>query len=116
MEIRFLPLGEDYSTVTAKAVCARDDSHVLEETALVKEEISEQPDCTKTGLRILTAEFEHEVFKPQTLKQEVPALGTTSVSGRKNRMRQGITGFGSARAAMKHSDWRSRTKTVSIMI
>jgi len=67
--------SEDYSTVTVKAVCARDDSHVLEETALVKEEISEQPDCTKTGLRILTAEFEHEVFKPQTLKQEVPALG-----------------------------------------
>ena len=67
--------SDDDSKVTAKMTCLRDHSHVQseEENAKVTEE--QQATCEADGKKVLTAEFENEVFETQTKETAIPALG-----------------------------------------
>ena len=79
------PLGHDYGTpeyvwsednavCVAKAVCARDKTHVLEEkrTAAVRRN---DPTCTEDGVAVYYAHFENECFEAQTKTVVLPATG-----------------------------------------
>ena len=68
--------AEDYSTVTAKRVCAciPDDPHTEIETVSVREDIKTPVTCEQDGRSILTAVFTNEAFEVQTREITRPAL------------------------------------------
>ena len=66
---------EDGYTVTARAVCETDSTHVLTETAAANLAVSAEPGCEETGTGLYTAVFENELFTTQTKEAEIPATG-----------------------------------------
>jgi hypothetical protein len=67
--------AEDNSTVTATAVCANDETHVITETVNTTYEVTTPPTATEDGLGTWTAVFENELFQPQTKTEVLPATG-----------------------------------------
>ena len=65
--------NEDNSSVTATAVCANDESHVVTETVNTTSEVTTDPGCEETGVRTYTAVFTKEPFTAQTKEVEIPA-------------------------------------------
>ena len=66
--------AEDYSTVTAKAICKHDESHVISETVKTTVKTTE-PTCETAGSKTYTAAFTNKKFYTQTKTIEIPALG-----------------------------------------
>lgn len=78
--------AEDLSTVTATAVCRRDETHVMTETVHTTIE-AEPATYTATGRVIYSAVFENPFFATQTQETVIPALtAEVSVSGYKYRL------------------------------
>ncbi|MBQ6655118.1 MAG: BspA family leucine-rich repeat surface protein [Erysipelotrichaceae bacterium] len=67
--------SEDNRTVTAWAVCTRDENHVLEETVNVIISTYKAATCETTGVDIYTAVFSNSIFRTQTKTVITPALG-----------------------------------------
>ncbi|MBR6157467.1 MAG: DUF4214 domain-containing protein [Lachnospiraceae bacterium] len=67
--------AEDNSSVTAKAVCEHDKSHVITETVKTTEEVTTEPTCEEAGEKTYTAAFESELFQTQTKTEVIEALG-----------------------------------------
>ena len=58
--------SEDYSKVTATAICDNNPEHVLTETVNTTSKVSKPATCLEKGETTYTAEFENEIFKTQT--------------------------------------------------
>ncbi|MBR4429165.1 MAG: hypothetical protein IKS78_07390, partial [Clostridia bacterium] len=71
--------SEDLKQVTASAVCAFDETHVLSETVETAYEITESPSCTAPGLGVYTAVFSNGHFEAQEKQVPVQALGHDTV-------------------------------------
>ena len=69
--------SEDNKQVTAKAVCANDDSHVITETADTTYEVTAEPTAEKEGTGVYTAAFDNKAFEKQTREVTIPATGHT---------------------------------------
>lgn len=67
--------ANDYSTVTAKAVCAGDASHVEEEAAKTVYTVTAMPTGDKAGTGTYTATFKNARFSAQTKTVDIPATG-----------------------------------------
>ncbi len=67
--------AEDYSSVTATHVCARDESHVETETVDVTEIIASEAGCELSGKKVCIADFVNAAFKTQMKTVVIPALG-----------------------------------------
>ena len=67
--------SEDYSVVSATAVCANDNSHVVTETVRTNSEETIPVTCEKDGLRTYTALFTKSPFTTQTKTETIPATG-----------------------------------------
>ncbi|MBR4444894.1 MAG: leucine-rich repeat protein, partial [Solobacterium sp.] len=65
--------ASDNSSVTAKAVCEHDESHVISETVKTTVKTVE-PTCETAGSTTYTATFTNELFSEQTKAVEIPAL------------------------------------------
>ncbi len=71
--------AEDYSSVTATRVCARDPSHIETATNDAPGFDSRKADCTTDGVLRYTAAFaQNSPFTPQQVQIIVPALGHDS--------------------------------------
>ena len=66
--------GEGYLTCTAKAVCANDPSHVIEETVKAHVETTD-PTCTEDGKIVYSVVFSSRRFYAQTKEVPIPAPG-----------------------------------------
>ena len=77
----FYAWAENYSRVTASAVCANDASHVAVETAETSYEVKTPPTADAPGVGVYTASFENELFETQTKEVPIPKLGAPSVNG-----------------------------------
>ncbi|MBQ7184851.1 MAG: leucine-rich repeat protein [Clostridia bacterium] len=73
--------AEDFSTVTAKRICANDTAHEETETVNTVETQKQAPTCTEAGLSdFVTEAFENAAFAVQTRTDAaVPALGHAEV-------------------------------------
>ncbi len=71
----------DYSTVTATRVCARDEEHWETETVGTVHDLVTAPTDTEPGAyRIVSKNFQNEAFEVQIQpEQDIPALGTLNV-------------------------------------
>ena len=70
--------AKDCSTVTAKRVCANDDSHVQEETVSVTAKITKAATCTEAGIKTwTTATFSNAAFEVQQKTAAIAAKGHT---------------------------------------
>ena len=58
--------SEDSSTVTARRVCRRDESHEESETAETTAEVTQEATCESEGKTTYTAEFKNEAFESQS--------------------------------------------------
>ncbi len=58
--------ADDNSSVTAKAVCANDPTHVIEQTAKTEAKVTKEATCEDKGETTYTATFTDEHFKAQT--------------------------------------------------
>ena len=67
--------ASDNSTVTAKAVCAGDASHVEEEVATTVYTVTAMPTGDKNGTGTYTATFTNARFSAQTKTVDIPATG-----------------------------------------
>ena len=68
--------SSDYKTVTAKRVCAHDNSHVETETANTTSQIVKPAACETMGQTKYTATFTNTAFDTQTRTEtDIPALG-----------------------------------------
>ncbi|MBP5154227.1 MAG: Ig-like domain-containing protein, partial [Lachnospiraceae bacterium] len=67
--------NEDHTEMTATRICRNDPEH--KETEVVKStaEVTVDPTCEGTGVRVYTALFENEAFETQTFEEEIEALG-----------------------------------------
>ena len=59
--------AEDYSSVTAKHFCIRNEDHSEQETAAASVEVIKAPTIEEEGLKRYTAEFENGSFETQTI-------------------------------------------------
>ncbi len=66
--------GEGYLTCTARAVCANDETHVIEETVKSRIE-TKDPTCTEDGKTVYSAGFSSRRFYTQYHEEPIPALG-----------------------------------------
>ncbi|MBQ9005553.1 MAG: hypothetical protein IJ092_04170, partial [Atopobiaceae bacterium] len=67
--------SEDNGLVTAKRVCAHDESHVELETVETTNRVIAAATCTKAGEVVYEATFENDAFASQSKTTELPALG-----------------------------------------
>ncbi|MBR5347730.1 MAG: hypothetical protein IK125_00660 [Lachnospiraceae bacterium] len=67
--------ADDNSTVTAKAVCAGDATHVEEEKATTVYTVTAMPTGDKDGTGTYTATFTNALFSTQTKSVDIPATG-----------------------------------------
>ena len=67
--------SDDLGTVTAKAVCAGDASHVEEEVAKTIYTVTTMPTGDKNGTGTYTATFKNTRFAAQTKTVDIPATG-----------------------------------------
>lgn len=65
---------DDYSSVTATAICRRDATHVLTETVTPTYIITRPSTYKEEGIGTYTAEFESEVFTAQTVQVAIPSI------------------------------------------
>ncbi len=68
---------EEYTSVTAKRVCQRDEEHSETETAdTVSSEVTKEATCEETGkMKYYSAGFENEAFEAQTTEIDTDSLG-----------------------------------------
>ncbi len=66
--------AEDYSTVTARAVCKNDKTHILTETVNTTKDTTPAT-CETAGQVTYTAEFTNVLFETQTTTVTTPAIG-----------------------------------------
>lgn len=66
--------ADDYSSVTATAVCRRDTAHILTETVTPTYIITKPSTYKEEGIGTYTAEFESEVFTAQTVQVAIPSI------------------------------------------
>ncbi len=64
-----------YASCTARAVCSKDSSHVITETASAAAAVTTAPTCTEGGAETVTASFSNEIFASQTKTVTLPAAG-----------------------------------------
>lgn len=67
--------ASDNSSVTAKAVCRHDSSHVITETVKTTYKETKAPTCEETGEGVYTAAFTNKRFTAQTKTVSIPATG-----------------------------------------
>ena len=67
--------SEDFETVTATAHCERDASHALAETVRTNFILTQPSTYANEGAGYFLAEFQNEVFEPQTHEIVIPAVG-----------------------------------------
>lgn len=67
--------SDDNSKVTARSVCLRDHTHILQEKADAESVVTKQATCEEDGKSTLTARFENELFDEETKEVAIPALG-----------------------------------------
>ena len=73
--------SDDNSTVTATAVCERNNSHTITETVNSSSKDTKAPTETEPGERIYTATFDNKVFEIQTKTEVIPATGGGDTPG-----------------------------------
>lgn len=66
--------AEDYSSVTATAVCRREKAHVLTETVTSTYIITKPSTYKKEGIGTYRAEFQSDVFSAQTVQIVIPSI------------------------------------------
>ena len=71
----------DNSSVTAKHVCLRDDSHVEKETVKTTEKVVKEATEKAEGKKVFTAEFKNEEFETQTKTVVIPKTTPTPARG-----------------------------------
>ncbi len=67
--------AEDNGSVTAKRVCANDETHIETETAKATAEITKGADCEESGEITYTAVFENAAFEKQTKTEATSPMG-----------------------------------------
>ena len=65
----------DQNLVTAHAECSRDDSHMVDDVAVITTQVTQEPTCEDDGIKTYTASFMKAPFIEQTKSESIPALG-----------------------------------------
>ncbi len=69
-------LSDDYTSMTATAVCQRDDSHIETETTTdIESVVNKAPTCTETGETDYHAYFNNPLFSVQSIPVTTAPLG-----------------------------------------
>ena len=119
---------KDYSSVTAKAVCAHDGSHTLTETVKTASSVTKEPTFTAAGKKVYTAKFKNSAFRKQTKTVSLPkliavkkiTLSDTSATLTRTSKNKKPTLTLSATVAPKNADnrkvsWKSSDTSVAVV-